>query len=190
MGRLAGLARSAPAFALAFLAMAATGAAGAGLAGTHTIALIEAGAERAIGTVTLRADGDGYRFEVVLDDAQFEDHFLSMRPFKCLEHSRYLLCHLPYPYENRRRITAGDLVDLEYDLLFIRKAPSEYGINPYNGLYYRLALDGDAIRGTLHETDLDALAAPPEASDLRPIEADALYETEPEAHPYPTLLID
>ena len=187
MGRLAGLRRGLFAIVLAALAAAASGEA---LEGTHTIALVEADAERAIGTVTLRADGDGYRFEVVLDDAQFDDHFLSMRPFKCLEHARYLLCHLPYPYENRRRIAADDLADLEYDLLFIRKAPSEYGINPYNGLYYRLELDGDAIRGTLHETDLDVLAAPPEAGNLRPIEVDALYEAEPEAHPYPTLLID
>lgn len=129
-----------------------------------------------IGTLHLEPLEDGYRTKVELDESVFEDQFLSMRPFKCLPDPRETVCYLPYPYENRRQIREGDLTDLEYDLLFLHKSSSEYGINAWNGFYYELTRTQDGFTGELRETDLNVLAAPPEAGDLRPIERSALFE--------------
>jgi len=107
----------------------------------------------------LSFDGDGY--SVAMIDAAFADHFLSMRPFKCVEGPQKHWCHVPYPYEIKRSIAADDLVDLEYDFLFIWKGATEYGINMWNGVYYRLAADGPGYVGTLHEIGLGLLAVPP-----------------------------
>jgi hypothetical protein len=149
----------------------------------------DSGEAIAIGTLFLSPLEDGYRFRVEWDENRFTDQFLSMRPFQCLQGAQGMLCHLPYPYDNPRRITRDDLTDLEYDLLFIRKSTSEYGIDPWNGIYYRLRWVDDHIEGTLFETNLDVLAAPPEPGVMRPIEADMLYEADPEAHWLPTLMI-
>ncbi|MBT3038653.1 MAG: hypothetical protein ABW134_17120 [Candidatus Thiodiazotropha endolucinida] len=120
------------------------------------------------------ANGQDYRIE--WDEAQFENHFLSMRPFKCLPHPVQLICHLPYPYEIERKIDIDDLTDLEYDMLFLHKTPQEYGINAWNGLYFKFQRDRNGFAGELRETDLNVLQAPPEEGDLRPIDPDALYE--------------
>ncbi|MBT3016052.1 MAG: hypothetical protein KME63_09935 [Candidatus Thiodiazotropha sp. (ex Clathrolucina costata)] len=120
------------------------------------------------------ANGQDYRIE--WDEAQFENHFLSMRPFKCLPHPVQLICHLPYPYEIERNIDNDDLTDLEYDMLFLHKTPQEYGINAWNGLYFKFQRDRNGFAGELRETDLNVLQAPPEEGDLRPIDPDALYE--------------
>ncbi|MES9823530.1 MAG: hypothetical protein ABW127_03790 [Candidatus Thiodiazotropha endolucinida] len=129
-----------------------------------------------LGTLILvdSANGQGYRIE--WDEAQFENHFLSMRPFKCLPHPVQLICHLPYPYEIKRKIDNDDLTDLEYDMLFLHKTPQEYGINAWNGLYFKFQRDRNGYAGELRETDLNVLQAPPEEGDLRPIDPDALYE--------------
>jgi hypothetical protein len=128
-----------------------------------------------LGRVMLTPEGDGYRFQVRLDESRFEDQFLSMRPFKCLPHPAQVICHLPYPYENQRLVTAADLTDLEYDLLFLHKTPEEYGINAWNGLYFALRMTADGFEGELRETDLNVLASPPEDGDLRPIKRAELY---------------
>ncbi|MEL7046252.1 MAG: hypothetical protein AAGL66_14750 [Pseudomonadota bacterium] len=118
-------------------------------------------------SVTALDEDDGYTLN--FSEALFGDYFLSMRPFRCITHSDKMLCHLPYPYENRRRLGRDALTDLEYDLLFIARSPTEYGINPWNGRYFHLRWEGEAIHGQLHETDLDILAAPPEGDNLRPL---------------------
>ncbi len=125
-----------------------------------------------IGSLYLDALGEdaGYRFE--LKDEAFGDYFLSMRPFKCISYTDKMFCYLSYPYENRRKLSAEDLTDLEYDLLFIARSPTEYGIDPWNGRYFHLRWEGETIVGEIHETDLDILAAPPEDGSLRPL-ADA-----------------
>jgi len=131
---------------------------------------------------------DGYR--VTLRDGAFGDFFLSMRPFRCITHGDKMLCHLPYPYENRRVIGRDDLTDLEYDLLFIARSPTEYGIDPWNGRYFRLRWDGDRIVGEMYETDLDVLAAPPDAGDFRPLaDADMLRVEPSDTQWAPTLRI-
>jgi hypothetical protein len=129
-----------------------------------------------IATLFLTPEEQGYRTRIELNDAVFEDQFLSMRPFKCLPHPQQMLCYLPYPYELPRRITDADLTDLEYDLLFLHKTPSSYGIDAWNGFYFELQREAEGFVGKLRETDLNVLAAPPRKGELRPIKRNALYE--------------
>ena len=139
-----------------------------------------------IGTLDLSDDGR-YRFD--LKDAAFSDHFLSMRPFKCLDGPEKTWCHVPYPYDIRRDISA-DLIDLEYDLLFLWKRSNDYGIDMWNGVYYRLTEDEAGLTGTLHEMNMDILSAPPDAGNLRPIKPDDLHESDPDSHWLPRLIIE
>jgi hypothetical protein len=142
-----------------------------------------------IGQLQLTQDQVGFLAKVELADERFSDQFLSMRPFKCLEGDSEWYCYLPYPYENPRTITPDDLTDLEYDLLFIRKTPTEYGINPWNGVYYKLRWEDEAIVGDLHEVDMDILAAPPDDGVLRPIGEADLTPGEPDQHWLPRVTI-
>lgn len=142
-----------------------------------------------IGTLTLTPVEEGWSYRLEMNRLRFEERFLSMRPFICLEGPGYSLCYLSYPYPLKRRITKTDLVDLEYDLLFIQKSTAEYGINVHKGVYYRLAWSNDRIEGRLYETDLDRLAVPPEAGVKRPIEVQDLYEAETGRHAWPKIVI-
>lgn len=160
-----------------------------GTPGTHDVYLVDASGERTrVGTLDVEAldRDDGFAFR--LDEAAFGDYFLSMRPFRCIARGEGMLCHLAYPYENRRRLSRDDLTDLEYDLLFVARSAKEYGIDPWNGRYWRLHWQEDAIIGTLHETDLNVLAAPPPSGDLRPLaDADMIPVADGDA---PTLRIE
>lgn len=147
-------------------------------------------------------DGDGGRtriaslqvnedqtYSVAMNAAVFNNHFLSMRPFKCLDGPEKTWCHVPYPYENRRDVS-GDLIDLEYDFLFVWKGKTDYGINMWNGVYYRIEESAQGLRGLLHEMDMDLLSAPPDAGVLRPLRAQDISESEPESHWLPVLVIE
>ncbi len=159
---------------------------GPGMADTRQVFLEGAdGARTQIATLTLEGDG-GYK--IAMNDSAFTDHFLSMRPFKCLEGPNKHWCHVPYPYEIRRDLSA-DLTDLEYDLLFVWKGSTEYGINMWNGVYYKLAQEGDRITGVLHEIDMGGLAVPPDAGELRPIAPGDLHESDADSHWLPKLVI-
>lgn len=140
-----------------------------------------------VGALNLEADGT---YRVVWDDTRFGDFFLSMRPFKCLEGPDKLWCRVEYPYDNNRRISDADLTDLEYDLLFVWKNARDYGIDMWNGVYYRLTTDGTSLNGTLFEMDMNILASPPDDGGLRPIEPDMLDEGDPDSHWLPRLVIE
>lgn len=139
-----------------------------------------------IATLSIAADG---AYDVVMQDEAFADHFLSMRPFKCLEGPEKNWCHVPYPYEINRNI-ADELTDLEYDFLFLWKGKTEYGINMWNGVYYQIEDEGGTLRGTIHEMDMDLLSAPPDAGVLRPLRAQDIHESDPESHWLPRLTIE
>jgi hypothetical protein len=141
--------------------------------GRKTVALVAAdGTKLPIGHVTFTGDASGASIEVKLDSPEFGDEFLSMRPFRCLPGPKEMWCHLEYPYANRKRVSANDLTDLEYALLFLFKPPTGFGIDAWNGLYFKMTLgEAGAIDGVLHEADYNVLAVPPEASNLRPIGA-------------------
>jgi hypothetical protein len=128
-------------------------------------------------------------YEIEMSATSFGDHFLSMRPFRCLEGPSKHWCHVPYPYEINRDISE-ELTDLEYDFLFVWKDATEYGINMWNGVYYKLETDGVRLIGTLHEMDMDVLSAPPDAGILRPLSAKHLHESDPESHWLPRLVIE
>jgi hypothetical protein len=151
-------------------------AAWAFLAGDYRLILEDDRGERLpLGEVRFRPAASGFAYRIDWDETRFENHFLSMRPFKCLRHPRRMICRLPYPYALQRRITETDLTDLEYDLLFLHRAPGEYGINAWNGLYFRLHLDGERLIGELGETDLNVLQAPPPEGVTRPIDPQQIY---------------
>lgn len=122
-------------------------------------------------------------FTLTLLDGPFQDEFLSMRPFRCLPDKKEMWCHLAYPYENKKEISAADLQDLEYALLFLFKPPAGYGIDAWNGLYFKMVLGADgSLTGTLHETDMNVLAVPPADGELRPISHGALSQVDADTH--------
>ncbi|GGE54639.1 hypothetical protein GCM10011517_22860 [Actibacterium pelagium] len=161
------------------------------LSGTKVVSLVAGdGTKVAIGSVEFQPSGDVTSYRLTFDQAPFAHHFLSMRPFKCVEGPQKYWCLVPYPYEIRREVTEGDLTDLEYDLLFIWKGAAEYGINMWNGVYYDLVIEGDRITGSLRELDMDTLSAPPAPGNFRPLSADILHEADPDSHWLPGVVIE
>ncbi|WP_342078188.1 hypothetical protein [Yoonia sp. SS1-5] len=144
------------------------------------------GARIKVATLTL-AENDSYT--ITMNDAAFSDHFLSMRPFKCLEGPAKHWCHVPYPYDINRSLS-DDLIDLEYDLLFVWKGATEYGINMWNGVYYQLNTVDGKLLGTLHEIDMEGLAVPPGAGVMRPVRAQDLHPSDPDGHWLPYLIVE
>ena len=152
--------------------------------GSKSITLIsEAGGKLDLGHIEFKKDGDGATFEVTLANPEFHDEFLSMRPFQCLGGVKEMRCHLVYPYDLKRRITADDLADLEYSLLFLFKPPAGYGIDPWNGLYFKLALaDDGTLSGPVHDVNLDPLGVPPADRGARTIMPADLTPADPATH--------
>ncbi len=163
------------------------------LTGTRHIKLMSgAGEEISIGSITFkkRGDGDGYTYDFSLDDAKFAEHFLSMRPFKCLEGEVQYLCHLPYPYEKTHSISARNFADLEHEFLFIHKKLTDYGIDMWNGVYFVISQTPSGLTGRLHELDMDILASPPEAGVMYPLLEAEKMQGEPSSHWLPYLKIE
>ena len=159
--------------------------------GRKTITLVStAGDKQVIGHVTFVKDGDGATFEVKLDAPEFQEEFLSMRPFPCLAGQKETWCYLSYPYDLKKRITASDLVDLEYALLFLFKAPAGYGIDPWNGLYFKLALAEDgSLAGPVNDVNLDPLGVPPVDRSARIIQPSDLNPADPATHRFSSVEI-
>ncbi|MDJ0994050.1 MAG: hypothetical protein QNI90_10775 [Dinoroseobacter sp.] len=161
------------------------------LEGEKSIRLLEPdGTAHTVGQVLFTPEGETVSYTVTWDEAQFGDHFLSMRPFKCLEGREKYWCQVPYPYDINRQVSADDLTDLEYELMFLWKGATEYGINMWNGVYYRLGVEGDRLVGHLHEIDMEPLGVPPAAGEMRPIRAADLHEADPDSHWLPVLVIE
>lgn len=142
-----------------------------------------------LGTLVIERSDEQYRFAFTLDEVNFSEHFLSMRPFQCIG-GEPMYCHLDYPYRKANTISATDLVDLEYEFLFIVRAVGEYGIDPYNGRYYVLRPHNGGFAGELWAVDLNLLAAPPAAGVTRPIVEADLDFIELESERFPRLSID
>lgn len=158
-----------------------------------TISLVARdGSKTRIGTVRFGEASGGMRgFAVDLDGEEFSEHFLSMRPFRCITGDTEWYCHLPYPYDLRGTVSGDDLTDLEYSLLFIRKLPSEFGIDAWNGLYYDLVLNADGtISGRLLEGDLNVLASPPGEPLARPIDTGSFIEGDSSKRSFPEVVIE
>ena len=161
------------------------------LSGERQISLLgNDGESIVIGTIRFEPVGERATYEIRWSEAAFADHFLSMRPFRCVEGPQKHWCHVDYPYAIRREVSATDLTDLEYDLLFLHKGSAEYGINMWNGVYYRLSHAEDRLTGEMQDIDMDVLSAPPDAENLRPITDKHLHPAEPEGHWLPRLVIE
>jgi hypothetical protein len=176
---------------MAFCAIALFTSEVAAFEGDKTVyAELADGEQIAIGSVTFSEDGDALAYALDLDESVFAEHFLSMRPFKCLEIERQTICHLPYPYDLMGSVEPPDWRDLEYRLLFLFKDAGDYGITFANGYYFRFEQDGDRLIGTRHETDMDQLASPPPADVMYPLEETELYESEGESHRLLKLVVE
>ena len=135
-------------------------------------------------------DNSASAVQVNIDTSIFTEHFLSMRPFRCIEGETEWFCYLEYPYDLRSVVTQDDLTDLEYQLLFIRKTPSEFGIDAWNGLYYKLEIEPDgSITGKLLEGDLNSLQSPPSEKYARPVDLGEFIPGDKIKRLFPTIRI-
>lgn len=139
--------------------------------GTKVITLISHdGVRLRLGELTFKRDGEAATFAIKFDAPEMHEQFLSMRPFRCISGKKQQWCHMSYDYGLRQRVTANDLVDLEYSLMFIWRTYDRVNANPWNGLYFKLGLEDDgSLAGALHEVDLNVLASPPEEDFARPV---------------------
>jgi hypothetical protein len=161
----------------------------ASLSGVYRLTLEDAQGDRqTLGEVKITPAQGGFSYRIVWDHERFENHFLSMRPFKCLPHPQRMICRLPYPYHLPRIISQERFTDLEYDLLFLHKVPGEYGINAWNGLYFKLGREQGNLVGELQETDLNVLQAPPEAGVAYPIDPQEIHPASEKLWPRRLLL--
>lgn len=141
------------------------------LAGTKVITIHSRdGKSVDIGTVDFKpADAKGrIPVAVRMDHDRFKDFFLSMKEFKCLEGLDEVFCHVPYPYTNPATVTATDLAWLEHALMFMFKAPKEFGAKLWNGVYYKLTLTGQGLVGSTQAVDLNQIGAPPADLNVPP----------------------
>ena len=141
-----------------------------------------------VANVVFKRNDKNITYTVSIIDKPFENQFLSMRPFQCLMGSKQVMCHVPYPYEKKGTVLEDDLSDLSYDLLFLHKNPSEYGINMWNGIFYKLEIDKNQINGLVFEVDMNTLASPPENLD-EPFAKDEMFEADLDNYVYPRVLI-
>ena len=143
-----------------------------------------------IGTVNFVNKPDGTaRFTIDISADVFSDHFLSMRPFRCITGDADWYCYLDYPYELHETISVDDLTNLEYQLLFISKKKSEFGIDAWNGIYYKLNVDQHGIiTGQLMQGDLNVLQSPPEPYS-HPIDLNEFFAGDAHKQRYPSLRI-
>jgi hypothetical protein len=116
-----------------------------------------------LGHVDFTPQADGRTaFTLAVDHQRFVDHFLSMKEFKCLQGPDEVLCHVPYPYKNPGTVSSTDFAWLEHQLLFLFKQPRDFGAKLWNGLYFRLAPDGEGLVGLPQAVDLNLISAPPD----------------------------
>ncbi|TXG94871.1 MAG: hypothetical protein E6R09_16575 [Rhodocyclaceae bacterium] len=138
------------------------------LAGSKVIKLqTRDGQSIVLGTVDFKPKADASTFDLHLDHAKMKDFFLSMKEFKCLE-GEEIQCHVPYPYPNPGTITRQDLRWLEHSLLFLFKAPKDFGAKLWNGLYYKMEITDKGIVGTPQAIDLVQIGAPPADTSIPP----------------------
>ena len=157
---------------------------------TKNIYLIDQkGKELKVGAIEFIKKPQGETFKVKWDESKFGKFFLNMAPFQCIE-GKLMYCHLPYPYKTRKTITKTDLIDLEYELLFVQKIAAKYGIDFWNGVYFRLKRNPDgSFTGKVWETDMNELVAPPPNEYDRPVGGDDLSQAPEGKHRFPMIKI-
>jgi hypothetical protein len=163
------------------------------LTGTRTITLGNSQGERiVIGQITFTPEAGGKsRFRIVLDE-KLGEFFLAMRPFRCLSGPKQRLCN--FPVENEPPlVSSADLTPLEYALMFMHTLPASLHVNPFNGAYYRMKIEGERIEGQLHDVDMDPFIAPttvPLERRKRPLRDEDLTVADERSHWLPKLTIE
>jgi hypothetical protein len=153
----------------------------AALEGEKTIWLSNSQGERvAWGKVSFTPKGGGVVGFSITPSAQLREHFLAMRPFKCLAGARQQVCWFPYTVP-AAQIVGDDFGALELALMFLHTKPGALHINSANGLYYRLKREGKGLRGALHDVDMDPIVVP-RGDPQRPIKPSMLTAADPASH--------
>lgn len=165
----------------------------ADLTGTRGIWLSNAAGEKhRVGTIVFTpAEAGKTQFKITMEET-LEEYFLAMRPFRCLTGPVQRLCHFPVERE-APLISQGDLVPLEYALLFMRTAPKSLHIDPFNGIYYKMSWTERGIVGELNDVEMDSFIAPdivPLERRQRPIRHSDLTPGDPRSHWLPILTIE
>lgn len=125
------------------------------------IAQARDGQRTVLGQVRFTPSADGQvRFDITWAREPFEDFFLSMREFKCLNGGQEISCQVPYPYAHPGTVSPNDWRWLEHNLLFMYKSSQAFGANLRNGLYYKLKLTPQGLRGDPEAIDLNHISAP------------------------------
>ena len=125
------------------------------------IAQARDGHRTVLGQVRFTPGADGrVAFAITWAREPFEDFFLSMREFKCLNGGDEISCQVPYPYAHPGTVSANDWRWLEHNLLFMYKSSKAFGANLRNGLYYKLKLTPQGLRGDPQAIDLNHISAP------------------------------
>ncbi len=171
----------------------ALSAVAAPLSGERKIMLSNAaGEQHLIGRVRFTAAGDGRSsFEITMENS-LQEYFLAMRPFLCLTGPVQRLCWFPVKNE-AALVSASDLLPLEYALMFMRTRTHDLHVNPFNGLYYKLQLDGERVVGRLYEVDMAPFIAPdilPVEERKRPLKAADFFEADPGSNWLPVMTIE
>lgn len=147
------------------LTLAGTAAAAADLPqGSRQIVLhARDGSRIDLGQVVFTPQADGRTaFRIQLGFPGLEDHFLSMREFKCVAGQGEKLCVVPYPYPQPGTIGRADLAWLEHSLIFLRNRPGDHGARLSEGVYFALTpTAAGGFDGRLQAVDLTAMGVPP-----------------------------
>lgn len=172
---------------------AACALAGPSLTGTRNIVLSNAAGEReVIGSIAFSDAGAGKTSFAIEVSDKFGEHFLAMRPFRCLTGPRQRLCWFPVRNEPPL-ISPQDLLPLEYALMFMKTKPAELHVNPFNGVYYKLNWTDSGISGKVFEVDMEPFINPtsiPEERRKRPVTAVNLEPADLSSHWLPELKIE
>lgn len=170
----------------------------ADLSGHKIVSLVSNTGDRVeIADVELRPRYGGYGFEVSFRRSAFEEIYMQENNFLCLPDPRRVVCHFPYPPgdytpdDSSGFVTEMDLRELEYALLFAHKrpAPDEFDINAFNGLYYRLAVVGKHLEGTVFGVDFNRLVEADRKQKF-PLQGRHFDAVEPKSERFPWLVID
>jgi hypothetical protein len=115
----------------------------------------------AIGRLDLYPAGDD--FSIDIDGGSFVELYMEDRNFKCLAEEAWHYCYLPYVSSGH--FAYGRYAALEHALLFVRKSKNDVDLNPFNGIYDKIAKDGATLAGKPRVVDLAEIEA---ASSQRP----------------------
>lgn len=113
-----------------------------------------------IGSIEFVPKGDKIAFALTMDPPQLKVYFLSMCDFKCLDGVDETLCHVPCPYDYPAMVCGTDFTWIKHSLLFLFKAPKDFGVKWCNGVNYHLTLTDQGMMGLPQAIDLNEISAP------------------------------